>query len=53
MGKTNNQFITSQSFLSSDIKKKAIITYGSVTRYGPQSVQVIRNKRLALLTYQQ
>ena len=43
-GKTNNKFITSQSFLSSDITptsskgKRRIIVYGLVTRYGPQSV---------------
>ncbi|KAF3420761.1 hypothetical protein E2986_10670 [Frieseomelitta varia] len=39
-----NKFITSQSFLSSDIiptsskRKRRIIVYGSVTLYGPQSV---------------
>ena len=46
-GKTNNKLITSQSFLSSDIvpdklerkrKRRNCIVYGSVTRYGPQSV---------------
>ena len=43
IGKTNNKFITSRSFLSSDImptswKKKATNyrIYGLVTRYGPQ-----------------
>ena len=41
----NNKFITSQQFLSSDIiiptnskRKRRIIVYGLVTRYGPQSV---------------
>ena len=44
-GKTNNKFITSQSFLSSDItptsskgkESDEFIVYGSVTRYGPQT----------------
>ena len=43
-GKANDKFITSQSFLSSDVvstsikRKRRIILYGLVTRYGPQSV---------------
>ena len=43
-GKTNNKFITSLSFLSGDIistsskRKRRIIVYDSVTRYGPRSV---------------
>ena len=43
-GKIINKFITSRSFLSSDItptsskRKWRIIIYGSVTRYVPQSV---------------
>ena len=42
-GRTNDKFITSRSFLSSDItptssnRKRRIIVYGLVTRYGPQS----------------
>ena len=41
-GKTNDKFIAFQSFLSSDIptsseRKRRIIVYGLVTRYGPQS----------------
>ena len=44
LSKTNNTFITSQWFLSSDITptnsriKRRIIAYGLVARYGPQSV---------------
>ena len=42
-GKINNQFITSQLFLSSDVptspkRKLRIVVQGSVARYGPQSV---------------
>ena len=44
-GKTNNKFITSQSFLSTDISHQRVqkecdelLVYGLVTRYGPQSV---------------
>ena len=43
-GKTNNKFVTFQSFLSSDIiptsleRERRIVVYGSVARYGPQSV---------------
>ena len=41
--KTNNKFVTSQSFLFSNIptsskRKRRIIVYGLVSRYGPQSV---------------
>ena len=40
--KTSNKFVTSQQFLSNDItptsskRKRPIIVYGSVTRYGPR-----------------
>ena len=48
MDKTNNKFITSQSFLLSDIiptslkgkESDELLLYGSVTRYGLQSVLV-------------
>ena len=43
LGETNDEFIIYQLFLSSDIiptsskRKRRIIVYGSVTRYGPQT----------------
>ena len=49
MGKTDNKFITTQSFLSSDIiptyvqnESDELLYTVLVTRYGPQSVTEVR-----------